>query len=176
MDGYWNCCFNSASSCDIVIYIAEAQCLFLDLFMFLKFIEIVLPCQANPGSTTHAVYADQMSCFMKDSKLCNKLFQAGVLVQFKHFKYTITKGTITKHSVTLTFPNHIIYTQYFKQGNSVCPFDLLYTGLGGFLCHMHTYCHYSGLFHISAITTLAPTVMDVIFSPTFPLFFALFPC
>ncbi|KAI9459076.1 hypothetical protein HD554DRAFT_2177094 [Boletus coccyginus] len=127
--------------CDIIIFVAQAQHYFLDIMTFLNYVHYVLPHIANPPFISLPVWSDWMGCFTTDTKVCDDLFHAGVPIWLLCHNFTVTPQTIIQKPVKFTFSDHVVCSTYSEHSKSTRPFECLYRGPGGFLCHFHS-CHY----------------------------------
>ncbi|KAF9221060.1 hypothetical protein BS17DRAFT_671660, partial [Gyrodon lividus] len=69
--------------CDVIVFVAQAQRTFLDIYVFMDFVEIVQPQIAYPTSISqspHAVHTNWMGAFTTNTKICEELFRTGVPV------------------------------------------------------------------------------------------------
>jgi hypothetical protein len=74
---------------DLLIFITDAQSLFLDIYSYITFVNVVWP-QMEIGDDCTPVNLEWMGAFMQSSDHCNKLFTAGVPVWYVRAKaYTI---------------------------------------------------------------------------------------
>ncbi|KAF9232089.1 hypothetical protein BU15DRAFT_24675, partial [Melanogaster broomeanus] len=81
---------------DVIVFVAQAQHTFLDIYAFMDFVEIVQPRIAYPTSfsqSPHAVHTDWMGAFTTNTKIYEELFHAGVPVWLKRHEITITDTT-----------------------------------------------------------------------------------
>ncbi|KAH7917937.1 hypothetical protein BV22DRAFT_1134992 [Leucogyrophana mollusca] len=116
---------------DMIVFVAQAQQAFLDIWGHMDFVEIAQHCVVY-GSITQSVNMAWMGCFMHDSKVCDEMF--AIFPQMNIVK-----------PIILTFPDNIIYAQYSEASKLAKPFALLHRGTGGFLRHYHTRRQYTGL-------------------------------
>ena len=128
---------------DVVVFVAEAQRYFLDVMAFLDYVLDVLPHITHPPFIPLPVRSQWMGCFTADTKVCDELFHAGVLVWLVRHNFTITPRTIIEKPVRFTFPDGIICSMYSEGGKPARPFDCLYRGPGGLHRHLHTRRHYT---------------------------------
>lgn len=142
---------------DVITFVTQAQWMFLNIYAFLDFVEVVLPHSSFP-TNSHPVRSDWMGCFTQDPIVCNELFYTGVPVWFIHLKLTITDQTIIKKPVMFTFPDHITHAMYSKCGRTVQPFDLCYHGSGGLKQHVYLRQYYAGHMNPSPTTPLSSTL------------------
>ncbi|KAG1770126.1 hypothetical protein EV702DRAFT_935731, partial [Suillus placidus] len=70
--------------CDLIIFIMDAQCLFLEIHSFMDWVLIAQPRISNIGTLT--VNSDWMGAFTHESDMCNKLYMAGVPVWYVRTK------------------------------------------------------------------------------------------
>ncbi|KIK80959.1 hypothetical protein PAXRUDRAFT_63673, partial [Paxillus rubicundulus Ve08.2h10] len=66
---------------DVIVYLAQPQHTFLNIYSVMDFVEIVLPQTANPTSVfqlPHAMHTDWMGAFTTNMKVCKELFHAGM--------------------------------------------------------------------------------------------------
>lgn len=153
--------------CNAIAIVTEAQQMFLNIYGFLDFVEIVLPCTSFP-TASYPVRSDWMGCFTQNTTVYNELFCMGVPVWFIHSNFTITDQTIIEMPVTFSFPNHIVRAMYSEHGKTVQPFNLLYCGGGGLNCHVHLHQYYMGHVEpsLSTLTSTMPSTSNVCKAPT----------
>jgi len=139
---------------NVIVFIAEAQRVFLDIHVFLDFVEVVLPHLTFPSASC-PVRSDWMGAFTQDTAICDELFRAGIPVWLIQLDLTIMEQTVIEKPVTFSFPNNIVRAMYSEHGKSVAPFPLLCCGQGGFSRHIHSRRHYTGMAHTD--TTMEST-------------------
>jgi len=122
---------------NVIVFVAEAQHVFLDIHAFLDFVEVILPCLAFP-SASHPVRSDWMGAFTQDMAICDELFCAGIPMWLIRLNLTITEQTVIEKPVTFSFPDNIVRAMYSERSKSVAPFPLLCRGRGGFSRHIHS--------------------------------------
>ena len=127
---------------DIVALVAQVQRLFLDIIAFHDFCEVVIPRITWPDLLPHPPCVAWMGCFTRDSRVCNKLFCAGVPVWYIRPDFSITTTTIIEKPVTYTFPDHIIRAQFLVPRKTVQPFAFLFAGPGGRDRHIKSHLFY----------------------------------
>ncbi|KAG2060364.1 hypothetical protein BDR06DRAFT_1059410 [Suillus hirtellus] len=84
---------------DIIIFVAQAQCLFLDIIAFMDYVEIVQRCDIWTSWSPHPANTKWMGCFTDSSKICDTLFNAEAY---------IPADMNIVNPVVLTFPDHIM--------------------------------------------------------------------
>ncbi|KAG2067297.1 hypothetical protein BDR04DRAFT_1028013, partial [Suillus decipiens] len=67
---------------DIIIFVAQAQCFFLDIIAFMDYIKIVQPCLTSGWSSWVLLPGNLrwMGFFTMDLKVCNTFHKAGMPV------------------------------------------------------------------------------------------------
>ena len=131
--------------CDLIVYVAQVQHHFLDIFTFLYFVMYVQAHIAYPSGPPPPIHAHWMGCFTTDMKFCDNLFHAGVPVWLIHLPHAIMAQTNIEKPVKFIFPDYIICSMYSEAGKPPCPFPSLYRSLGGFTHHLHAWWHYNTL-------------------------------
>ncbi|KAI6117193.1 hypothetical protein EV401DRAFT_1889041 [Pisolithus croceorrhizus] len=124
--GWW-IAFNGHSCMTKILNIQFA---FLEKILFPP----LKPVHANPT---------WMGCFMRNTKICEGLYFAGVPVWLVHDEEFIPLTMNIIHPVQLMFPDNIVRVMYSKRGVSK-PFPSIFHGLGGLLHHYHTHQLYEG--------------------------------
>ncbi|KIK14268.1 hypothetical protein PISMIDRAFT_117334 [Pisolithus microcarpus 441] len=84
-----------------------------------------------------------MGCFMRNTKVCEALYFAGVPVWLVRDEEFISLTMNIIHPVWLTFPDNTVRIMYSERGVSK-PFLSIFWGPGGLLHHYHTHRHYEG--------------------------------
>ncbi|KAH7904647.1 hypothetical protein BJ138DRAFT_1106643, partial [Hygrophoropsis aurantiaca] len=140
---------------DMIIFVAESQRFFLDIYAHMEFIKIAQHRMAygvgtessvsSYGPVSMAANKQWMGCFTRSSVFCDEMFRAGVPVWLIRSRSDIFPQMNIIHRVTLKFPDHIICAQYSDGGKIAKPFDMIYRGPGGLQRHIHTRRKYAGL-------------------------------
>ncbi|KAG1899744.1 uncharacterized protein F5891DRAFT_1189554 [Suillus fuscotomentosus] len=126
---------------DLLIFITNAQHLFLDIYSYIDWMLI-----AHPLTTLglrHDVHGEWMGGFIQSSNICEKLFCTGVPVWYVHASSYIPQNMKVIEPVLLTRPDHIIISMY-AEGRKVPPFEVIYHGPNGCDRHVHIRCLYAG--------------------------------
>ncbi|KAG2072473.1 hypothetical protein BDR04DRAFT_983368, partial [Suillus decipiens] len=110
---------------DIVVYVAQAQHLFLDVIAFIDYVEVIQPHIALTAWLPPSANTNWMGCFTYDSRLCDTLFKAGVPVWLVRAEAYISPDMNIIKPVLLMFPDHITKSMYCESGRVVKPFPLL---------------------------------------------------
>ncbi|KAI6045843.1 hypothetical protein EDC04DRAFT_2554943, partial [Pisolithus marmoratus] len=63
---------------------AHTQCMFLDIYAFMEYVEVAQPHITYPSFLPHTMCKMWMGCFTTDLKISHDLFYAGVPVWFVH--------------------------------------------------------------------------------------------
>ncbi|KAF9231216.1 hypothetical protein BU15DRAFT_15265, partial [Melanogaster broomeanus] len=63
---------------DVIVYFAQAQRAFLDIWAFMEYVEVVQPRINFPDYLPHAVSNKWMGAFTDQLCVCERLFNAGV--------------------------------------------------------------------------------------------------
>ncbi|KAF9226118.1 hypothetical protein BS17DRAFT_867682 [Gyrodon lividus] len=104
-------CEQTANGLDSLYKLAFKWCTFLDIYVFMDFIEIVQPQIAYPTSISqspHAMHTNWMGAFTTDTKICKELFNASMPIWLKCHEISITDTTNISKAVTFTMPDAII--------------------------------------------------------------------
>lgn len=128
---------------DIMVFMAQAQWYCLNVLAFLDYIIYVQPCIAYPTGPPLPIRSHWMGCFMQSTKICDDLFHTGVPVWLIQPCHTITSQTNIERHVKFMFPDEIVCSTY-SEGGKPHHFDCLYHRPGGFSCHLHMQCSYTG--------------------------------
>jgi hypothetical protein len=127
---------------DLLIFVADAQRLFLEIYSFMEWVLIAQP-RITAGDRTSIVNPEWMGAFTLDSDMCNKLYIAGVPVWYVRTMAYIPLHMIVKQPVLLTRPDQIILSMY-AEGNKVRPYEIIYRGPGGYNRQVHVRRLYGG--------------------------------
>jgi hypothetical protein len=142
--------------CNIMALVAQVQRLFLDIIAYHDFCEVVVPHITWPDLVPHPACATWMGCFTRDSRICNELFCAGVLVWYVRSDFfSITSTTIIEKSDMYTFPDHIIHAQFSVPRKTVQPFALLLAGPGGKDRHIQSHQFYECTPFLATTTSIS---------------------
>ncbi|OJA09233.1 hypothetical protein AZE42_11760 [Rhizopogon vesiculosus] len=128
--------------CDLLIFVTDAQHLFLDIYSYIDFINIVQP-QMQIGDKCTSVNLEWMGAFMESHDNCNKLFTAGIPVWYVHARAYIPPNMTVIKPVLLTCPDQIVISM-FMDGRKVHPFEVIHRGKGGRNCHIQIRWLYAG--------------------------------
>ncbi|KAG1725111.1 hypothetical protein EDB19DRAFT_1596252, partial [Suillus lakei] len=66
---------------DLLIFVMDAQCLFLEIYSFMDWVLITQP-RISSGIGTLTINSSWMGAFTHESDMCNKLHMAGVPVWY----------------------------------------------------------------------------------------------
>lgn len=127
---------------DLLIFVTDAQRLFLDIYSYITFVNVVRP-RMEIGDERTSVNLEWMGAFVQSSDHCNKLFTAGVPVWYVRAKAYIPPNMTVVKPVLLTRPDQIVISM-FMDGSKVRPFDVLHRGKGGTNRHTHIRRLYAG--------------------------------
>ncbi|KAG1719714.1 hypothetical protein EDB19DRAFT_1918597 [Suillus lakei] len=128
--------------CDLLIFVTDAQCLFLEIHSFMDWVLIAQP-RISSGIGANTVNSAWMGAFTHDSDICNKLHMAGVPVWYVHTMAYIPANMKVMKPVLITHPDDIIISMY-AEGNKIRPYDIIYRGQGGHQRQLHVRRLYSG--------------------------------
>ncbi|KAH7905167.1 hypothetical protein BJ138DRAFT_1118719 [Hygrophoropsis aurantiaca] len=129
---------------ELVIFVAEWQRVWLDIYAFVDYVEIILPRLRAPEGI-RAVNKAWMGCFTDDSGLVARYRAAGIPVWYVRAPAYIPSNMNIKQAVTITFPDSIVTAQYNEGGKFTQPFPVIYRGPGGEARHTHTRRPYKGM-------------------------------
>ncbi|KAI6032408.1 hypothetical protein EDC04DRAFT_2533485, partial [Pisolithus marmoratus] len=110
---------------DIIVYFAQAQHTFLNIYAFMEYVEVTQPHITYPAFLPHTVNETWMGCFTTDLKVCHDLFHACVPIWLIHGKSQILPAMNVKSPVVFTYPDHIVRKHYYDSLPSSKPFPLL---------------------------------------------------
>ncbi|KAI5988569.1 hypothetical protein EDD15DRAFT_2172284, partial [Pisolithus albus] len=128
---------------DLVAFVAQLQCMLLDIHALLDYVEILYPLLASPPSKPMHANPTWMGCFTRNTEVCEALYFVGVPVWLVCDEEFISTTMNIVHPVQLTFPDNIVRVMYSERGVSK-PFPSIFWGPGSLLCHYHTCQHYEG--------------------------------
>ncbi|KAG2101585.1 uncharacterized protein F5147DRAFT_581421 [Suillus discolor] len=120
---------------DLLIFVMDAQRLFLKIHSFMDWVLIAQP-RISSGVGTVIVNSEWMGAFTHDSDMCNKLHMAGVPVWFVHTMAYIPANMKVHKPVLITHPDDIVISMY-AEGNRIRPYNIIYHGQGGHQCQLH---------------------------------------
>ncbi|KAF9233659.1 hypothetical protein BU15DRAFT_66413 [Melanogaster broomeanus] len=92
----------------------NAQCAFLDIWVFMEFVEVLQPRINFPDLLPHAVNETWMGVFTCKVAVCDQLFRAGVPVWLVCTKTQIRPDMNVGMPVLLTYPDHIVKAMYHE--------------------------------------------------------------
>ncbi|KAG2030268.1 hypothetical protein BDR03DRAFT_1017321 [Suillus americanus] len=121
--------------CDLLIFVTDAQCLFLEMYSFMDWVLIAQPCISS-GIGANTVNSAWMSAFTHDSDMCNKLHMAGIPIWYVRTMAYIPANMKVMKPVLITHPDDIIISMY-AEGNKICPYDIIYHAQGGHQHQLH---------------------------------------
>ncbi|KAG1840801.1 hypothetical protein F4604DRAFT_1939905 [Suillus subluteus] len=131
--------------CDLLIFVTDAQRLFLDIYSYFDWTLIAQP--LTTSGLRHNVRGKWMGAFVQSSDVCEKLFCAGVPVWYVRASVYIPPSMAVVEPVLLTRPDHIIISMY-AEGRKVRPFEVIHHGPGGHDRHVHIRRLYAGTTHL----------------------------
>ncbi|KAF9230549.1 hypothetical protein BU15DRAFT_83492 [Melanogaster broomeanus] len=129
---------------DIVVYFAQAQRAFLDIWAFMEYVEVVQPRINFPDYLPHAVSNKWMGAFTDQLRVCERLFHARVPVWLVRNDAQIRSDMNVEKPVLFTYPDHIVKALYHEASPSARPFGSIYTGPGGLSRHLSNRLTYTG--------------------------------
>ncbi|KAG2364014.1 hypothetical protein BDR07DRAFT_1280764, partial [Suillus spraguei] len=79
-------CIHPLTYCDIIVFVAQAQCSFLIIIAFMDYVEIVQPCLTSGWSSWLPLDGNPrwMGCFTMYSKVCDIFLNASMPVWLVH--------------------------------------------------------------------------------------------
>ncbi|KAG1720988.1 hypothetical protein EDB19DRAFT_1917590 [Suillus lakei] len=128
--------------CDLLMFVTDAQRLFLKIYSFMKWILLAQP-HITAGDRTSVVNLEWMGTFTHNSYMCNKLYIAGIPIWYVCTMAYIPSNMMVKQPILLTHPDQIILSMY-TEGNKVRPYEIIYRGPGGYNRQLHVRCLYGG--------------------------------
>ncbi|KAG2083553.1 uncharacterized protein F5147DRAFT_782875 [Suillus discolor] len=127
---------------DLLIFVTDAQRLFLEIHSFMDWVLITQP-RISSGIGANTVNSAWMGTFTHDSDMCNKLHMAGVPVWYVCTMAYIPANMKVMKPVLITHPDDIVISMY-AEGNKIHPYDIIYHGQGGHQRQLHVRRLYSG--------------------------------
>ncbi|KAG1812794.1 uncharacterized protein BJ212DRAFT_1482862 [Suillus subaureus] len=131
--------------CDLLIFVTNAQHLFLDIYSYIDRVLIAQP--LTTSGLCHVVWGDWMGAFVQSSDVCKKLFCTGIPIWYVRTSAYIPLNMKVIEPVLLTHLDHIIIGMY-TEGSKVHPFKVIYCSPGGHHHHVHVHCLYAGTTHL----------------------------
>jgi hypothetical protein len=147
---------------DLLIFVTDAQRLFLEIHSFMDWVLIAQP-RISSGDGTVIVNSEWMGAFTHDSDMCNKLHMAGVPVWYVRTMAYIPANMRVHKPVLITHPDDIVISMY-AEGNRICPYDIIYHGQGGHQCQLHVRRLYGGTTFINPDVTVPSSASSCSFS------------
>jgi hypothetical protein len=147
---------------DLLIFITDAQRLFLEIHSFMDWVLIAQP-HISSGDGTVIVNSEWMGAFTHDSDMCNKLHMAGVPVWYVHTMAYIPANMRVHKPVLITHPDDIVISMYME-GNRIRPYDIIYCGQGGHQRQLHICCLYGSTTFINPDVTVPSSASSCSFS------------
>ncbi|KAG1887860.1 hypothetical protein F4604DRAFT_1570876 [Suillus subluteus] len=127
---------------DLLIFVTDAQRLFLEIHSFMDWVLIAQPCISS-GVGTVIVNSEWMGAFTHESDMCNKLHMAGVPVWYVRTMAYIPANMKVHKPVLITHPDDIVISMYVE-GNRIRPYDIIHRGEGGHQHQLHVRRLYGG--------------------------------
>ncbi|KAG1904972.1 uncharacterized protein F5891DRAFT_1183629 [Suillus fuscotomentosus] len=128
--------------CDLLMFVTDAQRLFLEIHSFMDWILLAQP-HITASDRTAIVNLEWMGAFTHDSDMCNKLYIAGIPVWYVRTTAYIPSNMTVKQPVLLTYPNQIILSMY-AEANKVQLYEIIHHGPGGNNRQLHVRHLYGG--------------------------------
>ncbi|KAG1740127.1 uncharacterized protein EDB91DRAFT_1053419 [Suillus paluster] len=122
--------------CDLLIFVTDAQHLFLEIHSFMDWVLIAQP-RISSGIGANPVNSAWMGAFTHDSDMCNKLHMAGIPVW-----YVLQCMRVMK-PVLITHLDDIVILMY-AEGNKIRAYNIIYHGQGGHQRQLHVCRLYGG--------------------------------
>ncbi|KAG1795442.1 uncharacterized protein HD556DRAFT_1235591 [Suillus plorans] len=127
---------------NLLIFVTDAQHLFLEIHSFMDWVLIVQP-RISSSIRANTVNSAWMGAFTHDSDMCNKLHMAGVPVWYVRTMAYISANMKVMKPVLITHPDDIVISMY-AEGNKIRPYDIIYRGQGGHQHQLHVRRLYGG--------------------------------
>jgi hypothetical protein len=147
---------------DLLIFVTDAQRLFLEIHSFMDWVLIAQP-RISSGDGTVIVNSEWMGAFTHDSDMCNKLHMAGVPVWYVRTMAYIPANMRVHKPVLITHPDDIVISMY-AEGNRIRPYDIIYRGQGGHQRQLHVRRLYGGTTFINPDVTVPSSASSCSFS------------